>query len=92
VPTPDRPKIHHITHIDNLPNVVDAVLWSDSERIRRALNRRIGGRNEIGRRRLDETEVACHGGTKVAEYLPFDFCPRSIMLHLGLAGVTSNAP
>jgi hypothetical protein len=36
----------------------------------------------IKARRLYELEVDCHRGTKVGEYVPFYFCPRSIMLFL----------
>jgi hypothetical protein len=36
----------------------------------------------IKARRLFELEVDCHPGTKVGEYVPFYFCPRSIMLYL----------
>ncbi len=79
---PKNPKIYHITHLDNLPQIVDSVLWSDAERIRRALACTIVGMSEIKRRRLDEIEVDCHPGTKVGEYVPFYFCPRSIMLFL----------
>lgn len=79
---PKDPKIYHITHLDNLPQIVDSVLWSDAERIRRALNCTVVGMSEIKRRRLEELEVECHPGTKVGEYVPFYFCPRSIMLFL----------
>ena len=82
VRAPKDPKIYHITHLDNLPQIVDSVLWSDAERIRRALNRTVVGMSEIKRRRLEELEVECHPGTKVGEYVPFYFCPRSIMLFL----------
>ncbi len=27
-------------------------------------------------------EVKCHPGTKVGEYVPFYFCPRSVMLYI----------
>jgi len=79
---PKDPKIYHITHLDNLPQMVDGVLWSDAERIRRDLNCTVVGMSEIKRRRLEELEVDCHPGTKVGEYVPFYFCPRSIMLFL----------
>lgn len=79
---PDRPKIYHITHVDNLPGIVDRVLWSDAERIRRGLDCTVVGMSEIKRRRLEELEVDCHPGTKVGDYVPFYFCPRSIMLFL----------
>jgi hypothetical protein len=77
---PKNPKIYHITHLENLPQIVDAVLWSDAERIRRGLDCTVIGMSEIKRRRLEELEVGCHPGTKVGEYVPFYFCPRSIML------------
>jgi hypothetical protein len=41
------------------------MLWSDAERIRRALNCTIVGMSEIKRRRLEELEVDCQPGTKV---------------------------
>jgi hypothetical protein len=82
VPVPKRPKIYHITHIDNLASMVDDLIWSDAERIRRGLQCEVVGMTEIKRRRLEELEVECHAGTKVGEYVPFYFCPRSIMLYL----------
>ncbi len=36
--------------------------------------------SEIKRRRVEELEVDCHPGTKVGDYVPFYFCPRSVML------------
>ena len=79
---PKSPKIYHITHIENLPQIIGGFLWSDAERLRRGLNCRIVGMGEIKRRRLQELEVHCHPGSKVGEYVPFYFCPRSIMLFL----------
>jgi len=38
--------------------------------------------SEIKRRRLEELEVDCYPGTKVGQYVPFYFCPRSIMLYI----------
>jgi len=81
-PVPESPKIYHITHASNLPRIVDAVLWSDAERVRRRLDSTVVGMSEIKRRRLEELEVHCHPGTKVGDYVPFYFCPRSVMLFL----------
>jgi hypothetical protein len=36
----------------------------------------------IKKRRLEELDVSCCAGTMVGEYVPFYFCPRSIMLFL----------
>ncbi len=82
MPVPDRPKIYHITHVENLPRIVDGVLWSDAERLRQGLDCTVVGMSEIERRRIEELEVDCHPGTKVGEYVPFYFCPRSVMLYL----------
>ncbi len=76
------PKIYHITHLENLPRIVDDALWSDAERIRRNLHCSIVGMSEIKRRRLEELIVDCHPATKVGEYVPFYLCPRSVMLYL----------
>ncbi len=62
--------------------MVDGVLWSDAERLRRDMNCQVVGMKEIKQRRLEELEVVCHSGTKVGEYVPFYFCFRSIMLYL----------
>jgi hypothetical protein len=81
-PAPQNPKIYHITHVNNLSRIVDDVLWSDAERVRQALDCTLVGMSEIKRRRLEELEVHCHRGTKVGDYVPFYFCPRSVMLYL----------
>ena len=78
-----QPKIYHITHLRNLPQIVaTGGLWSDAERIARGLDCLIVGMSEIKRRRLEELEVDCHPATKVGQYVPFYFCPRSIMLYI----------
>jgi hypothetical protein len=80
---PDRPKIYHITHIKNLPKIVHAgKVWSDAKRIALGLACEVVGMSEIKRRRLEDLEVTCHPGTMVGEYVPFYFCPRSIMLYI----------
>ncbi|MGJ5815638.1 type II toxin-antitoxin system toxin DNA ADP-ribosyl transferase DarT [Paludibaculum fermentans] len=79
---PANPKIYHITHLENLPRIADGVLWSDAERLRQQLDCTVVGMTEIKRRRLEELKVDCHPGTKVGDYVPFYFCPRSVMLYL----------
>src|SRR4030042_2160820 len=83
VKIPTNPKIYHITHIGNLDTILrDKVLWSDAKRLELGLECEIVGMSEIKRRRLEELEVKCHSGTMVGEYVPFYFCPRSIMLYI----------
>ncbi len=80
---PTAPKIFHITHIDNLPGILDqGGLWSDAQRIELALGTTVVGMSSIKERRLTELLVSCHPGTTVGQYVPFYFCPRSIMLYL----------
>jgi hypothetical protein len=80
---PATPKIYHITHVDNLPQIIShGVVWSDAERIKRGLDCTIVGLGSIKRRRLAVLAVTCHPGTRVGEYVPFYFCPRSVMLYI----------
>ena len=80
---PERPKIYHITHLHNLAQMAESGrLWSDAKRLDLQLSCEIVGMSEIKRRRLEELRVDCHPGTKVGQYVPFYFCPRSIMLFI----------
>lgn len=83
ISVPSSPKIYHITHIDNLPNILaSGKLVSDANRITNDINCSLVGMSTIKQRRLEEIEVSCHPGTKVGQYVPFYFCPRSIMLYI----------
>ncbi len=80
---PARPKIYHITHGKNLAAILASnCLWSDSEIILRGGPDTAIGISDIKRRRLSELAVPCHPGTKVGEFVPFYFCPRSVMLYI----------
>ena len=82
-PVPAQPRIYHITHVDNLASIVRAgVLLSDATMVARGGPSVTIGMSEIKRRRIEEIMVSCHPGTKVGDYVPFYFCPRSVMLHL----------
>ena len=83
ISAPNQPKIFHITHLRNLPGIIEAgVIWSDAQRIELNLGCEVVGMSQIQRRRVEEIEVTCHPGTKVGQYAPFYFCPRSIMLYI----------
>lgn len=78
---PERIKIYHIVHVDNLASIVaDGLLWSDA-----AMQCRTGstviGMDSIKRRRLG-LSVSCHAGLNVGDCVPFYFCSRSIMLYV----------
>jgi hypothetical protein len=79
---PARPKIYHITHIDNVPSILAADgLSSDS-----GMHHYAGSHTQIGMQVIKQRRLAlpvkCHKGDHVGEYVPFYFCPRSIMLYL----------
>ncbi|HEX2191200.1 MAG TPA: DUF4433 domain-containing protein [Longimicrobiaceae bacterium] len=88
---PDFPKIYHITHVDNLASIGrDGCLYSDAAMIARGGPTAAIGMTRIKRRRLEELEVPCHPRTKVGEYVPFYFCPRSVMLYLLSRGTSPD--
>lgn len=65
---PPRPKIYHITHVDNLAAIVsEASLVSDATMIARGGPAQAIGMSAIKRRRVEELEVSCHPGTKVGD-------------------------
>ncbi len=80
---PADPRIYHITHVDNLPGIIaDGGLVSEAEIVARGGSAMVIGMSEIKRRRVERLPVPCHPGTKVGDYVPFYFCPRSIMLYV----------
>jgi hypothetical protein len=76
------PAIFHITHIDNLPGIMrDGCLWSDARRIRQNLPVTNIGYQHIKQRRLTRpVPVAAQG--MLGDYVPFNFCSRSVMLYV----------
>lgn len=79
---PAQPRLYHITHVDNLPAILAAAgLQSDAMMLSRGGPTATIGMGNIKQRRL-ELSVKCHPGDKVGDYVPFYFCPRSIMLYL----------
>lgn len=80
---PTAPKIYHITHVSNLASIVaSGGLLSDAQ-----LAQQPGAApSVIGMARLKQRRfslpVSCHLGDCVADYVPFYFCARSVMLYL----------
>ncbi|MGH9381051.1 MAG: type II toxin-antitoxin system toxin DNA ADP-ribosyl transferase DarT [Thermoanaerobaculia bacterium] len=80
---PARPKIYHITHVDNLAAIAaEGCLVSDAVMLERGGPVQTIGMSSIKRRRVEVLEVGCHPGSKVGDYVPFYFCPRSVMLYV----------
>ncbi len=80
---PPKPtRIYHITHVKNLASILhDDGLLSDAEMIAWGDPQLAVGMGEIKQNRM-RFPVKCHAGDIVGEYVPFYFCPRSIMLYL----------
>jgi hypothetical protein len=83
---PERPKIYHITPVENLPSIVaETALLSDAEMIARGGPQTSIGMSGIKLRRL-KLPVACLSGVMVGDCVPFYFCPRSVMLYMNHRG------
>jgi hypothetical protein len=83
VSVPARPRLYHIAHVDRLPSIVaDQCLWCDREIVSRAPPGTTIGMNSIKQRRLNELRLASHRDLFVGDWVPFYFCPRSVMLYL----------
>ncbi len=75
--------LFHITHGSNLAGILaDGCLWSDAEMTGRGGPAATIGMSKIKLRRLKDLPVSCRPGTKVGQFVPFYFCPRSVMLYL----------
>ena len=76
------PATFHITHADNLENIVrEGRLWCDAQRIARGLANTNIGYSHIKERRMRHQVTVSAGGT-LGNYVPFNFCPRSVMLYV----------
>jgi ssDNA thymidine ADP-ribosyltransferase DarT-like protein len=82
MPVPAQPRIYHITHVDNLARIlVDGGLHSDRTIAEAGGPSVTIGMSTIKQRRLT-LPVKCYEGDFVGDYVPFYFCPRSVMLYL----------
>lgn len=80
-PRPVNPSIYHITHVANLRRIVEqGGLIPDAAMIAAGvLPAAAIGMSGIKQRRLT-LPVGCHAPACVGDFVPFYFCPRSIML------------
>ncbi len=78
---PARPKLYHITSVANLASIAADGLLSDAIMVRRGGPAMSIGMSTLKRRRLG-LPVRCHDGCMVGDFVPFYFCPRSVMLYL----------
>lgn len=79
---PGRVYIYHITHVENFSSILaDGGLWSDAAMISRGGPVAGIGMGTIKQRRLG-LPLRCYPGDRVGDYVPFYFCPRSVMLYI----------
>ena len=72
--------IFHITHLSNLPSILETGrLYSHAAVAKKRIKSTNIGHIHIKDRRLRRT-VPCAAGGFLGEYVPFNFCPRSVML------------
>lgn len=68
---PARPKLYHITHVDNLRDIVaDGELLSDAAMIARGGPRQAIGMSGIKRRRVEDLHVECTRAQRSATTSP----------------------
>jgi hypothetical protein len=80
---PRSPKVYHITHVANLSAITaENKLLPDAAMVKKGGPPESIGMGKIKRRRLEELVIDCNAGDYVGEYVPFYFCPRSVMLYL----------
>ena len=83
MPVPAQPKIYHIVHMDRLPGIAkENGLWCMTEVEKRSLAGTSIGLRQVKASRARELLVSCHQGLMVGECVPFNFCPRSVMLYM----------
>jgi hypothetical protein len=83
---PADPAIYHITSIDNLPDIVKAGrLWCDAQVRKLSLAKQTIGYAHIKARRLRRTVGVSAAGC-LGDYVPFNFCQRSVMLYVVAQG------
>lgn len=79
---PTDAKIYHIAHVDRLASIVaDGELRCDTVMSGLSGRGTTIGMGSIKSSRMTRL-VTCHPGDTVAEYVPFYFCSRSVMLYL----------
>jgi hypothetical protein len=81
-PDLDDPELFHITHVDNLASISAGGLISDARVASGAVRPTTIGDPSIKRRRLSWRLNLLPDRPCVGEFVPFYFCPRSIMLYL----------
>ncbi|GAB6161933.1 DUF4433 domain-containing protein [Desulfothermus naphthae] len=80
---PNKIKIYHIIHVENLENIIkEGYILSDYEIQKRNKEITSIGMAKIKKRRLTELKLSTYPDLYVGQCVPFYFCPRSVMLYI----------
>lgn len=79
-PNPSDPEVFHITHVDNLPSIEQSGLLSDARVAAMGTAPTTIGDSTIKSRRLTWW-LRLPDRPVVGSFVPFYFCPRSVMLY-----------
>ena len=82
----NKTPIYHITHVNNLRAIAEASALLSDDQMEEGEDHVAIGYGHITARRMS-LPVSCAPGTTVGQYVPFYFCPRSIMLYIALYGL-----
>ena len=81
-----NPDLFHISHINNLASIIQSGgLISDAIRINQKIGNQNIGYSHIKQRRLQHLVRVSQRGV-IGNYVPFNFCPRSVMLFVVYRG------
>ena len=87
---PSKTAAFHITDVSNLPAILDQGGLLADDRMAKLAHTNIGY-DHIKQRRLTEIHVdCCHKDPFVGEFVPFYYCPRSVMLFVINGGNTGR--
>jgi hypothetical protein len=89
---PHETRLYHITDVANLPAIIEEGLLSDQRMAERG-GPLVGiGYSNIKHRRMHVLQVDCVADRFVGEFVPFYFCPRSVMLYTVNQGNVDGRP
>lgn len=75
-------RLYRITHLENLPHILaQGGIWCGNEMAERRLPFVSIGDKDLTQKRAAKEVTVAAGGT-LNDYVPFYFCPRSVMLYL----------
>ena len=79
---PEQPQIYHIVHVDRLKSIIrDGFIWCDTQVLAKASLGTTIGMPKIKRARQNKP-LCSASRLMLSDCVPFNFCPRSVMLYV----------